>query len=220
MKRELQAEILRACARFIKKTAEPIEARVKFLESIRPVDAESIASVVLKQMPAPAPLDVEAVIAEVLKRLPKPKDGENGTSVTLADVDPILEAKFATWALGIERHAHGLFQKAISDIPVPKDGKDGIDGLGWDDLIVEFDGKRTASVKVVRGQVEKVCGGIKMPVVLDAGFWQDGTTYEKGDGVTFGGSYWIAQEDTDTKPEVSNKAWRLAVRKGRDGKRD
>ena len=35
--------------------------------------------------------------------------------------------------------------------------------------------------------------------------------------MTWGGSLWTAQDDTAEKPDGS-KTWRLAVKKGRDGK--
>ena len=56
-----------------------------------------------------------------------------------------------------------------------------------------------------------------IPYLRDAGVWTDGSSYLKGDGVTWGGSFWIAQDDTAEKPDGS-KAWRLSVKKGRDGK--
>lgn len=56
-----------------------------------------------------------------------------------------------------------------------------------------------------------------IPYLRDAGVWTDGASYLKGDGVTWGGSFWIAQDDTVEKPDGS-KAWRLSVKKGRDGK--
>jgi hypothetical protein len=52
----------------------------------------------------------------------------------------------------------------------------------------------------------------------DMGVWGEGRSYLKGDGVTWGGSFWIAQDDTADKPEASAKSWRLAVKRGRDGK--
>jgi hypothetical protein len=54
--------------------------------------------------------------------------------------------------------------------------------------------------------------------VIDRGVFKDGTEYDKGDGVTWGGSFWIAQRDTQSKPDAGNGDWRLAVKKGRDGK--
>ena len=38
-----------------------------------------------------------------------------------------------------------------------------------------------------------------------------------GDGTTWGGSFWIAQGETGEKPDTG-KGWRLAVKKGRDGR--
>jgi hypothetical protein len=58
----------------------------------------------------------------------------------------------------------------------------------------------------------------RLPIVRDLGVWREGT-YRKGDGVTWGGSFWIAQDETTDKPDgPGGKGWRLAVKKGRDGK--
>jgi hypothetical protein len=147
------------------------------------------------------------------------KDGKDGTSITLEDVLPILKSMQAEWALDFERRAQALFQKAVDEIPKPKDGKDGVDGIGWENMTVEHDGKRTVTLKWANGEKE-VSAPVVFPCNIDAGFYKDGTQYEQGDGVTFGGSYWIAQKATSAKPEVGSEDWRLAVRKGRDGKRD
>jgi hypothetical protein len=58
---------------------------------------------------------------------------------------------------------------------------------------------------------------IVLPIVVDRGVFKPGTTYEKGDGITWGGSFWIAQRSTEAKPEVDD-SWRLSVKRGRDGK--
>ena len=58
---------------------------------------------------------------------------------------------------------------------------------------------------------------IKTAIVLDAGVWQEGTAYVAGDGVTLGGSFFIAQADTTAKPGKSDE-WRLAVKRGTDGR--
>jgi hypothetical protein len=58
---------------------------------------------------------------------------------------------------------------------------------------------------------------IKTALVLDAGVWKEGTTYAAGDGVTLGGSFFIAQTETTAKPGQSND-WRLAVKRGTDGR--
>lgn len=150
----------------------------------------------------------------------KGERGADGKSLTVDDILPLLKSMQAEWALDFERRAGDTLQRAIDRIPAPKDGKDGANGkdaLGWDDMHVEYDGKRTINLVFEKGDRREVAE-IKMPVVLDAGFWKDGMKAEQGDGVTFGGSYWIAQKDTETKPEIGNPDWRLSVKKGRDGK--
>ena len=161
--------------------------------------------------------------------LPVPKDGDpgkqgepgkDGKSFTAEEAKALLEPELAKWALDFERRAHDTLQKTIDRFPKPKDGedgKDGIDAIGFDDLTVEHDGARGFTLKFVSGERVKEFA-FSMPVVIDAGYYREGGAYEKGDGVTFGGSYWIAQSLTRTKPEIGNDEWRLAVKKGRDAK--
>ena len=141
------------------------------------------------------------------------KDGQDGKSITVDDVLPALEAMHAKWALDWERNAQGNIERALDKIEKPKDGKD---GLGFDDMTVEHDGERTITLKFARGDEVKEFS-FKIHALIERGIYRHGSVYEKGDGVTFGGSYWIAQKDTDEKPG-SGDAWRLAVKKGRDGK--
>lgn len=99
-------------------------------------------------------------------------------------------------------------------------GPPGKDGLSLDknfDFDVAFDGERTFALKWTRNG-EMVQRSFKAPFVLDRGVWREGAAYEKGDGVSYGGSFWIAQGDTTDKPDGAVTGWRLAVKKGRDGK--
>lgn len=116
-------------------------------------------------------------------------------------------------------------EKTVKDFRVPKDGekgqdgkdgRDGVDGLGFDELDVVHDGARGFTFRFTRGDQVKEFP-FSLPVVLDKGVYKAGDEYEPGDGVTYGGSFWIAQEKTQEKPD-SGKGWRLAVKRGRDGK--
>jgi integrin beta 3 len=49
-----------------------------------------------------------------------------------------------------------------------------------------------------------------MPV--DRGIYRSGMSAKAGDGVTYGGSYWIAKQDTDESPTGPSHHWRLAVK--------
>jgi hypothetical protein len=95
-------------------------------------------------------------------------------------------------------------------------GPPGRDGFGFDDLEVLYDEERTITLRFMRGQDVREWV-FRMPVVIDRGVWQE-RSYERGDGVTSGGHYWIARCDTSDRPEPNGGAWRLAVKRGRDGK--
>lgn len=97
-------------------------------------------------------------------------------------------------------------------------GKDGVDGLGFDDLEAVYDDHGRMSLRFSRGDVVKM---FRVPGQVDRGVFKQGESYEQGDGVTWGGSFWIAQAPTTAKPgeaSAESRAWRLAVKKGSDGK--
>ena len=78
--------------------------------------------------------------------------------------------------------------------------------------VTTVDGGRT-----LRWAIGETVHEIKTAIVLDAGVWKEGTAYVAGDGVTMGGSFFIAQADTSAKPGKSDE-WRLAVKRGTDGR--
>lgn len=93
------------------------------------------------------------------------------------------------------------------------DGAAGRDGLGFDDLdVVETDDG--VFLRFTRGDAVK---DFRLPIIRECGIYKEGQTYRRGDGVTWAGSFWIAQDETKEKPD-SGKGWRLAVKRGRDGK--
>lgn len=153
---------------------------------------------------------------------------EFGWSMTKAN--PLLE-KFE--ALGTELNA--LRERlAVAEtrqfIPGPmgrdgqpgrdgKDGKDGVDGLGYDELGIEQEPDiRTVKFMAKRGLHTKEFGRMTIPVEIYRGVYVEGKTYDKGDGVTWGGSEWHCNDTTATKPGDGSKAWTLKVKRGRDGR--
>lgn len=146
------------------------------------------------------------------------KSGENGKSVTVEDIRPILEGEVAKWALDFERRATDILQRSVDRLPVPKDGKDGADGFGLDDFSVGLkeDG-RTFVFRFARGDVVKEID-VRTAMLLDAGIFSSEKAYVAGDTLTFGGSLWIAQKDAPQQPPGISDDWRLAAKRGRDGK--
>jgi hypothetical protein len=155
--------------------------------------------------------DLKAEVQKAIAALPIPKDG-NDSTVTAEDFRVLFEAEQAKALLDFERRLEDRFQKSIDRIEPPKDGAD---GFGFDDMEVLFDGERTFTLKFVREDRVKEFP-FKLPVPIDRGVWKSGS-YERGDSVTFGGSIWIAQRDTQSRPETDD-SWRLSVKRGRDGK--
>jgi hypothetical protein len=102
---------------------------------------------------------------------------------------------------------------AIATIP---EGKNGVDGVGFDDMEATYDGERTITLRFERGETVKSFS-FDMPIILDRGVWREGE-YKAGDAVTWAGSLWIAQRDTEAKPEGGDD-WRLAVKRGRDARK-
>jgi len=160
--------------------------------------------------------DVAPLIAsEVQKRvseLPLAKDGEPGKdgiglAGSLIDRDGNL---VITLTNGEAKQLGPVVGKDAEP------AKPGVDGLGFDDLDVIHDGARSFTLKFSQGDRVKTFP-FTLPVVLDKGVFKDGQEYEPGDGVTWGGSFWIAQEKTAEKPD-GGQGWRLAVKRGRDGK--
>lgn len=97
-----------------------------------------------------------------------------------------------------------------------KDGRDGLDGTLEGLEVVQVDERSWAFVRSAdSGQI----GLVKLSHPLDRGVFRDGTPYDAGDGVSFGGSFFIAQRAVTTeRPEDGSGAWRLAVKRGRDGR--
>lgn len=96
-------------------------------------------------------------------------------------------------------------------------GPAGRDGFGFDDLNVESDGGRTITLKFIKGEFSKAFA-VHFPIPLDAGPYRGGENYQKGDGVTYEGSYWLAQKDKPRGRPGTSTDWRMCTRKGRDGK--
>lgn len=126
---------------------------------------------------------------------------------------PHMREAHAKWALEFERSATELMLKAISNIPEPKDGKD---GLSISDFDCEMVG-RSLTIRLGDGERE-VSKTFRLPVPMDRGVYKADGAYEKGDAVTYGGSLWIAQADAPGAPGKGD-GWRLAVKRGRDAER-
>lgn len=164
--------------------------------------------------------------------IPAGKDGARGSDGPAGrdgcpgkDADPVmvrqLVAEEVAKAVALIPKAldgrDGLPGLAGRDGAPGSDGKDGADGFGLEDLDLALaDDGRTLTLRFVRGDVVRE-RQLVLPIVLDAGVYKAGRLYARGDGVTYGGSFWIAQQETDEKPGFG-PGWRLSIKRGQDGK--
>ena len=218
--------------KFVEDATAPLRRRMSELETAlsalpKPLDGHT---------PTPEELApvVESAVERAVATLPAPKDGHTPTPEELAPVvESAVERAVATlpapkdgigMAGGFVDHdgvlvltgTDGSIHKQCRVVGIDgKDGAPGAPGLGFDDLDVVHDGERNLTLRFMRGdQIREF--SIVLPAVLDRGVWREGE-YQKGDAVTWAGSLWIAQQDTSEKPDAG-KGWRLAVKRGRDGK--
>lgn len=168
---------------------------------------------------------IDAAVKASFAAVKLPKDGDNGrdgrdaAEIDVVRVDLAKHYARGTWA----RHAGGLV-RAFRDTD-PLEGK-GLQEAGWDVMVnglAGFEDGPDADDRTLR-VVARLTDGTKalvaektLATVHDEGVWEVGRTYGKSDGVSVNGSFWIAREETTDRPGTS-KAWRLAVKAGRDGK--
>lgn len=207
-------------------------------ELIKTMVAEAVAALPPAEKGRDAdPVDMERMVAEHVQRavaaMPVPNDGKDGApgangkdGAPGTDGQNGKDGRNGLDAVKFFRDDRGHLIVVKSDGStddlgeyVGKDGaagergKDGIDGVGFDDMSCEV---RDDGVYLVweKGDLVKEA---RLPIPMDKGVFKEGQSYRAGDGVTWAGSFWIAQEPTTDKPD-SGKGWRLAIKKGRDGK--
>lgn len=149
------------------------------------------------------------------------KDGEPGAAAVvtyeemLRACEEVHEKVVSRHVLDLERRATDAIQRCIDRLPVPRDG---VDGLGFDDLQSEYDGDRTLTLRFLKGGQKKEFT-YRLPLVIDRGYFKKGAKHEKGDAVTHDGTLWIALKETTVTPSFAAKQdWRIGARKGEDGR--
>lgn len=184
--------------------------------------------------------DVRPMLEGMVKALPKPENGKDANmpelklhlaelvksievpqaqpAPTVDEVAATFERRFSDLTLSWERQARDTFEKAADRMPKPENGRDAIPLEGFD-LSLDEDG-RTLTVKMQAGEtvIEK---SVKIAAVLDRGIFKSDRSepYEKGDGVSYGGSFWIAKCDNPQGvPGSGETDWRCSVKAGRPGR--
>ena len=172
-------------------------AAVRAAAALPPVPAAEV------DMDAVAVL-VEDAAARAVSALPKAKDGV-GLASALIDKSGQLVVTMSDGSV-----------KELG-IVVGDNGKNGAT-FTLDDFDIEpYEDGRTFKFCFTNGE-EMHSFELCIPSIIDRGVYSTERDYERGDAVSWGGSLWIAQKDGPGKPDTADSGWRLAVKKGRDGK--
>lgn len=150
------------------------------------------------------------------------REGEPGRDAVQIDVMAAIDPERRYPRGMYAAHAGGLVRSFRATDPMG--AGDNLDACGWHvvvngigDIAIDQVDERSFAVRTATTDGVQVSRQFSLPVVLDRGVFREASAYERGDGVTFGGSFWIAQKDAPEGKPGTSPDWRLAVKKGRDG---
>lgn len=173
-----------------------------------PKDGESVPVGEVQRM-------VDEAVSKAMSAVAPPKDGAPGRDALQLELQPAIDLE-KTYPRGTyARHAGGLW-RAFEATKGLHGWECVVDGIAH--LQIEQDGREfTLVAKTSSG--DEVRKSVKVAALVDRGVFKAGTMYEAGDGVTWGGSFFIAQKDGPRghPGEPGCDGWRLAVKRGRDG---
>lgn len=202
---------------------KPQDGKSVAVADVAPLVAEEVAKAV-QAIPAPkdgesVPLEqvrkmVDEEVAKALGAIAAPKDGPPGRDALQLELQPDIDLE-RSYARGTyAKHAGGLWRafEATKGLHGWECVVEGIAELRVDQAGREF----TLVARTSSGA--EVSKSIKVASLVDKGVFKAGDDYEAGDGVTWGGSFFIAQKDAPIgyPGEAGCDGWRLAVKRGRD----
>jgi integrin beta 3 len=161
--------------------------------------------------------------------IPAAKDGRDGVSVSGALIDRSGHL-LVTLSDGSHHDVGSVVGKdadvavlrqmvadAVDEIPRPRDGIDGKDGLGFDDYDEELEDEGRVLVRRWKSGDRVKEFRHQTGWQIWRGIYQAGKTYQRGDTATWSGAMWHANTATAAKPGESPD-WTLCVKRGAEGK--
>ncbi|MFO3698994.1 phage gp6-like head-tail connector protein, partial [Enterobacter huaxiensis] len=187
------------------------------------VDLDAVAAKAAAMITPPAAPelpDVAALVKAAVAEIPKPEDGkpgDNGKDAAdleiLPEIDNAKSYPRGTWAA----HEGGLWRTYEKSHGM----------RGWECVVNGqsntaikcSDDMRTVTIAVTHSDGRISEKHFDIPAIIYRELYKAGNVYCPGDAVTWGGSLWICTEKTADRPgDLHAQGWRLAVKKGRDGK--
>lgn len=177
-----------------------------------PKDGKDFDPSMLKQL-------VEQAVSDAVSAIPAAapgKDGADGRDALTLEVLPFIDEEKSYPRGSYATHNGGLW-RAYEKTHGMRGWECLVDGVAGIDI--QHSEQRTLSLTVNRTSGASETKSFDVPVMIYQGIFKSGQEYLPGDTVTWGGSLWHCDEQTQDKPgEAGSKGWTLAAKRGRDGR--
>lgn len=171
-----------------------------------PRDGKYYDPAVLKQA-------VDDAVADAVAALPPAQDGRDALHL---EIQPFIDEGKSYTRGSYATHNGGLW-RAYEKTHGMRGWECIVDGVS--DVDISMNGQRNFIVTVNRASGASEKKSFDIPTMVYRGVFKSGDEYLPGDTVTWGGSLWHCDEQTQDKPgETGSKGWTLAAKRGRDGR--
>ncbi|WP_230861792.1 phage gp6-like head-tail connector protein [Enterobacter hormaechei] len=191
----------------------PKDGKSVTTEDVQPMIQE-LVSASMPELP-----DVKSLVNEAIAALPAAepgKDGENGRDALSLEILPFIDEGKSYPRGSYATHNGGLW-RAYEKTHGMRGWECLVDGVAGIDI--QQSEQRCFTLTVNRTSGASETKSFDVPVMIYQGVFKSGQEYLPGDTVTWGGSLWHCDEQTQDKPgEAGSKGWTLAAKRGRDGR--
>ncbi|EEK2666409.1 phage gp6-like head-tail connector protein [Salmonella enterica subsp. enterica serovar Montevideo] len=191
----------------------PQDGKSVTTEDVQPMIQE-LVSASMPELP-----DVKSLVNEAIAALPAAepgKDGENGRDALSLEILPFIDEGKSYPRGSYATHNGGLW-RAYEKTHGMRGWECLVDGVAGIDI--QQSERRCFTLTVNRTSGASETKSFDVPVMIYQGVFKSGQEYLPGDTVTWGGSLWHCDEQTQDKPgETGSKGWTLAAKRGRDGR--
>lgn len=157
---------------------------------------------------------VDEAVTKAMSSVRMPKDGDPGRDAAHIEILPAIDAQ-KSYARGtFAKHAGGLW-RSFETTAGMKGWECIVEGVQSLDVSMPTERECVVSIKSSSG-AEQIKNFV-LPVMIYRNVFKEGNEFERGDVVTWGGSLWHCNAQTNEKPGDGSKSWTLAAKKGRDG---
>ena len=191
----------------------PQDGKSVTAEDMKPILEELVAAAM------PVLPDVKALLGEAVAAIPPAepgRDGEDGRDALALEILPSIDEGKSYPRGSYATHKGGLW-RSYEKTHGMRGWECVVDGVAG--VEIERSDQRCFTLTVNRTSGSSETKTFDVPVMIYKGVFKSGHEYRPGDTVTWGGSLWHCDEQTQDKPgETGSKGWTLATKRGRDGR--